>query len=449
MKKQKHNAQVIDYLGGMVKKDMVQVARQHGWKGMPESMNKEQLAELLQSYSMDNQRAAMLAVGWQVEDIDGMLIDTFEETPEPAPEPPPPVAKKAAAKKAEPVPEPEPEPAKPRGKADVNQIAAMFQELMEVSKANVTEEDVRKIAQQIADTEAESLAEALMLTSNLVTEGFGELRQEIDTLKQQVGTATTQKIEIKSFNGTHTLDGVHHKQFKKLLQVVGSRNAKGTSNLNLWLAGPSGAGKTTAAENASVALGMKFYTNGSIANKYELTGFVDAHGNLQRTPFRDAWEHGGVYLFDEIDGSVPAAVLAFNAALANGLMAFPDGMLRRNANCVVIAAANTMGQGATTQFVGRMKQDFAFLNRFVKMVWAVDEDLERKCVPKEFHDWVDYVQRVRRGVERKGINVMVTMRASVYGAQLLGSGLDLDDVIELTMRCDMSPEQWAMVEPNR
>jgi len=66
-----------------------------------------------------------------------------------------------------------------------------------------------------------------------------------------------------------------------------------------------------------------------------------------------------LFLFDEIDASLPNAVLAFNAALANGYADFPDGMVKRHPRFACIAAANTFGMGADRIYVGRNQLDGA------------------------------------------------------------------------------------------
>lgn len=273
---------------------------------------------------------------------------------------------------------------------------------------------------------------------------IGEQLKDVYDLIESVSDAKAQAIDVTSKTGTVTIEGRQHKQFKTLLSVLGSTDNEGNSNLNVWLTGMPGTGKTKAAQNAAKALGMEFYVNGSIANKYELTGFKDAHGNYQSTPFRDAWEKGGVYLFDEVDGSVPSAVLAFNSALANGIMAFPDGMLKRHKDCIIIAAANTSGQGATAELVGRMKQDAAFLDRFVFINWDIDTDLEKHIAQHD--DWTNYVQKVRANVHTKGVKVMITPRATFFGAQLLRSGLPIEEVKKMTLRKGMTDAQWEMIK---
>lgn len=150
-----------------------------------------------------------------------------------------------------------------------------------------------------------------------------------------------------------------------------------------------------------------------------------------------------MFLFDEIDASAPAALLAFNAALANGVCAFPDAVIPRHADFIAIAAANTFGLGGTNDYVGRMKQDAAFIDRFVFLAWEVDEALElATCGNLE---WCKRVQKVRDRVHTKGIKVIVSPRASYYGAALLEQGIDEPIVDLLALRKGMSDEQWSAV----
>jgi hypothetical protein len=173
--------------------------------------------------------------------------------------------------------------------------------------------------------------------------------------------------------------GIQHRTFGKLVMLA---SALGNEDKNIWLAGPAGSGKTTAARNLATAMGYdpdsEFDFNGAIDTEYKLSGFVDAKGRCVSTAFRRIWENGGVYLFDECDGSMPGALLAFNAALANGYAAFPDGTIKRHEKTVIVAAANTWGFGGDANYVGRAKLDAAFLDRFVTLSWNYDEDLERR-----------------------------------------------------------------------
>jgi cobaltochelatase CobS len=316
----------------------------------------------------------------------------------------------------------------------VAQIAGLLAQVLATNKGAIDANAVREIVKG----EITSLSGDV---HNALKQGAEGIMAQVKSL---LADLPPKKLDVTSKEGTVTVEGRQHKQFELLLKVLGSTNGEGHSNLNVWLTGMPGTGKTHAASTAAHALGMKFYCNGSIANKYELTGFKDAHGNYQSTPFRDAWENGGVYLFDEVDGSVPSAVLAFNSALANGIMAFPDGMLKRHKDCIIIAAANTSGQGATAELVGRMKQDAAFLDRFVFISWLIDEGLEQHLCQNKA--WADYVQKVRKNVETKGVKVMVTPRSTIFGDQLLSGGLDKQSVIEMTLKKGMTAAQWEMVK---
>lgn len=238
--------------------------------------------------------------------------------------------------------------------------------------------------------------------------------------------------------------GVQHFRFPLLLTACNARLRDG-HRLNVWLAGPAGTGKTTAARTAAKALKLDFYFNGAIDSPYKLTGFTDANGRTIRTAFREAWEKGGVYLFDEVDASSPGAILEFNAALANGVCAFPDAIVPRHKDCVVIAGANTTGLGASLEYVGRMKQDAAFLDRFVVIAWDLDPALEAAICANA--QWVARVRLVRERVKTRGVKgALVTPRATLYGEALLAAGIDQATVEAMTLRKGMTNEQWGQVQ---
>lgn len=233
--------------------------------------------------------------------------------------------------------------------------------------------------------------------------------------------------------------GMQHKQFKDLLAAASV--VTGSGPLNVWLTGPAGSGKTKAAEGVAKALNRKFYFNGAVDTEYKLMGFTDANGKVVRREFREAYENGGIYLFDEVDASLPAALLAFNAALANGYCDFPDKRIDRHPDCVIIAAANTWGTGPNSDYVGRNKLDAAFLDRFVQISWGYDEKLER--VLGGHDEWVDYVQAVRQNVLDKKIKAVISPRASISGAALLKSGaFSVQQVIEMTLQKGLNTDNW-------
>lgn len=254
-------------------------------------------------------------------------------------------------------------------------------------------------------------------------------------------TVTT--VEVMDYSQDSIKDlGLQHKLFPMLLGCCNARTSDG-HRLNIWLTGPAGSGKTTAAKNVALALGLEYRFTGSIDTEYKLMGFIDAQGRIVNTQFRQAYEFGGVFLFDEVDSSLPGALLAFNAALANGEAAFPDGIVKRHNDFCCIAAANTWGLGANSDYVGRLKLDAAFLDRFVQLAWNIDAELELATAGNAA--WVKRVQALRAAALSKGVKSIISPRASYFGAALLTSGMPQDQVETLAVRKAMSDDQWGAI----
>lgn len=270
--------------------------------------------------------------------------------------------------------------------------------------------------------------------SAIMPEVLAEIEASLSTIPAPVAacthtsTVTTIHVVDPSQGPAIPVDlGVQHEKFPALLQACSARDAKG-ARLNVWIAGPAASGKTTAAESTAKALDLPYYHTGAISDPIELLGFVDAGGTYRGTLFRQAYENGGVFLFDEIDASEPRALVAFNAFLANGIAAFPDGMVRRHPDCVIIAAANTWGHGATHEYVGRLKQDAALMDRFIRLSWGYDAALETAFAPNA--EVCKVVQAIRAAVLSKGLRVLVTPRATVRVSALVAVGMSLSDALD-------------------
>jgi cobaltochelatase CobS len=253
------------------------------------------------------------------------------------------------------------------------------------------------------------------------------------------------RLEVKGHDGkTRHVEGHKHPRFLDLIKAASARMANGFVP-NIWITGPAGSGKTHGGFMAAQALGRPFHLNGAISMPHELLGFIDAAGKYHRTPFREAYEHGGVYMFDEADGSDNAALLALNAALANGFATFPDARVERHPDCVIVATANTWGLGATADYVGRSKIDAAFLSRFpVRISWDYDTALEVAISGNE-----GFARRVIAARERAraaGLKVIIDPRASQAGAALIANGMTDDEAAAMTYLANLSKEQAAIVE---
>jgi MoxR-like ATPase len=131
--------------------------------------------------------------------------------------------------------------------------------------------------------------------------------------------------------------------------------------------------------------------------------------------------------------------------MENGLCAFPDAIVERHADCIVIAAGNTWGLGATADYVGRNKLDGAFLDRFhVRLDWQYDVALEVAISGNE--KWTRRVQAARERARAAGLKVLITPRASQAGAALIEAGMTMDEAAELTYLANLTKDQRKMVE---
>jgi hypothetical protein len=232
-------------------------------------------------------------------------------------------------------------------------------------------------------------------------------------------TPTTLTVVIP--NQEPTPLGLVHRKTAALIKMLAAGE-------NVYLHGPAGSGKTTAGRKCADAFGLPFYFAAKVESEYMLLGFKDARGETVRTQFREAYEHGGVFLFDELDGSSPAAVVALNAALANGICPFPDGIIMRHANFKCIGAGNTKLSGASRQYVGRSQLDAASIDRFAFLEWGYDDALETKLARNP--QWCEYVQAARKSVADRGLPHLITPRATYAGCNLLEAGLDWHEVAD-------------------
>lgn len=256
------------------------------------------------------------------------------------------------------------------------------------------------------------------------------------------GAPRTLRIEIKG-RIRDLPPAPRHPLFDTMLaMVVVSRHAAG---LPVMLVGPAASGKTTACKQAADAMGLPFFTNGALTGAHELTGYKDGAGQYHTTPFRQAFEHGGIYLMDELDRSDPAAVLALNSALANGFMAFPDRAepVQAHPDFIPLVAANTYGRGADRVYVGANQLDGATLDRFAVLSWDYDEALERALAGDDA--WTSYVQAARKAASELKVRHLITPRASIGGAALRRAGLAFDAVTDAVIWKGLDMDQRTRI----
>jgi hypothetical protein len=229
------------------------------------------------------------------------------------------------------------------------------------------------------------------------------------------------------------------------------------------LVGPAGTGKTTAARKAAEALGLGFscLSVGPQTSKSDLLGFVDAGGTYRESLFVQAYRDGGVFLLDEIDAANAGVLTVLNAALAGDVMATPVGMVVRSPRFVCVAGANTYGQGASRQYVGRNQLDGASLDRFAVLDWPIDVGLERMMIglpapapvldlgrggTMDLEAWHSRVVAVRASVEKQQVRAIVGPRSTHSGAALFAAGVGRFWVEEMVLWRGMPAEARQRVE---
>ena len=272
------------------------------------------------------------------------------------------------------------------------------------------------------------------------------VKAQIDHLTRVVRESKPEVMQVNLNGETRKVEGRTHYLFPKVLKVV-------NAGLSPWITGTAGVGKTMMAEQIALALGLEYSPESfcSQSSKSEIKGYKDGHGLYQSVEFRQRFEHGGVYLLDEIDAANPNILLTLNSALSNGWMMFPDGKVKRHEKFVAIASANTYGNGATAEYVGRQVIDGSTLNRFVKMDMQIDEVMEAGIVGDLSVDddagrsWLNIVRKARSNVSAHGLKVIVSPRDSYHGARLLNTGFTFQECVPMTFASGLKPEQFAKV----
>lgn len=280
--------------------------------------------------------------------------------------------------------------------------------------------------------------------SDEVVQRLTELSQTIESVKQQLQHQTPIQLVVNGVASKPT-QGVVHKMYGKIATAI-------AQGLHVFLVGSAGTGKSTIPMQIAEQLGLEFRGNscGTTDAKFDYVGYRDGHGMIHSTAFRESFENGGLYLLDEMDNASADVLVTLNSALANGVMAFPDGMVRKHKDFRVVATGNTWGNGATAQYVGRSAIDGATLDRFVRILVGVDENVEDAMVDGIIPEpqltlWKMAVRQARKNCDDNGLRVMVTPRSMKHGAMLLAGGFTMQEAIDCTFGAGLDKVQYDKV----
>lgn len=294
-------------------------------------------------------------------------------------------------------------------------------------------------------TTVERMAELLLESS------FGDVESKVNEKLDNLNTSFEAKIDglktelqekIKTFEyisqdtplqinlGTVEMPKkkLVHSQFLKVLNILKSQKR---IQKNIMMVGEAGSGKTQLACDIAEALKLKFYpmSVGLQTTKSDLLGFINAHGEYITSPVREAFEKGGVLLLDEFDSTHAGVVTIINSLLANGHCSFPDKIIEKHKDFICLVACNTYGHGANIDYVGRNRLDGATLDRFIVVDVGYDKKLETSLTANKH--WHKIIEQIRKNVQKQGIKLIVSPRASMNGADLLDAGFSYDEVLDM------------------
>lgn len=247
--------------------------------------------------------------------------------------------------------------------------------------------------------------------TNIVTEHSAALGEEafklageaVDALKPSLMQAAkdavaevakrTAPIVIKRDNKVKKVEGVLPPEFKRMVQLASAR-------IPILLVGPAGCGKTYLSEKLAEALDLECSDQScsegmseSVFNGRLLP--IGKHGEFEHvpSPFMERYEKGGVMLLDELDAGDPNLFTYINKAIANSSYTaeqrWKKPVVKKHEDFVLIAAANTYGNGADAMYVGRNQLDAATLDRFKVGLVTMDynRDVESALAPQELCEW--------------------------------------------------------------
>jgi len=268
---------------------------------------------------------------------------------------------------------------------------------------------------------------------SLIDRALEPIRSALDEVTRPV------EIHVAESGHVSVLPDQHHEILPTVVKVLAARE-------HVMLVGPAGSGKSTIGEQAASALGIdcRAISVGPADSRTLFFGYMDAHGRYVSTVVREMFENGGVLIIDEIDSGHPSVIKSLNMLLANGQCQFPDGMVARHRDFIVVATANTFGNGADRQYVSGQQLDKSTLNRFMVKECNYDEDLEMKLAvaasPSHGADWCKQVRVWRKRADEKRLPIIISPRASISGARLLEAGLDSETVKGLTIFTGLNQE---------
>jgi hypothetical protein len=311
-------------------------------------------------------------------------------------------------------------------------------------------EEIAELAQEIASAAAKMATDmSLKAAQEMAAKMISDLGEKTASLESRIRDAENAKQKTKII-GIKLGELPAQKLKLTPAEVLPSLLAQAKIGMagGNWplMTGPTGCGKTVAAEQVAEALALRFeHVNCSegmsetwLWGRQTPTGFIP--GGLW-TCFKE----GGVFLFDEADAANDNVWLSINTMLANGHAYNPISgeSVKRHKDFIAIAAANTNGKGGTGAYSGRSRLDGATLNRFAMFAVHYSPSLERELCPDTALLEVLWSIRVKLE-EKKSADVISTR--DIKNAYLQSkAGFETKQILEcLSLRMDASNKELVL-----
>ena len=107
-------------------------------------------------------------------------------------------------------------------------------------------------------------------------------------------------------------------------------------------------------------------------------------------------------------------------------------MVDKHDEFICIIAGNTYGLGGDGIYSGRNVIDGATLDRFVFIEWGTDTELEKELSLGN-EEWLNIVRKARDNAIKNDIQAVIGNRTIIMGAKLLAMGVNIGDVIAMTL----------------
>jgi len=304
-----------------------------------------------------------------------------------------------------------------------------------------TQELAQEVAEPMPDNLADMIAEAIQ--SRIKAPAIDENRVKEIAVEQanKVVEANADRfrprvIEVKIPERVESvrIEGAHY-LLPRLINVM-------AAGLPVYLWGPAGGGKSTAALQAATALQRSHELDTLDPSTFRsmVQGYCTPTGEPVHTSFTRAWVNGHVYIAEECDNAPGHVQTLFNTALANGHAPLAWGNAARKDGFGFVANGNTPGR-PTQEFPDRRPMSGAFRDRMYFIHWPIDPSIEcraaglaevpaptrevKTCTPAK---WVTWVMKMRAWTVANAPTIVVTPRASLDGIKALAAGETPEEV---------------------